>query len=116
MDILKEIIQLREKEQALNGKGFEQDAGRNTGTIIAYRPLDNDRHRFLGINLHGWNITISEKRTEEISGEPVEIEKDIEKTKLSDQQVVDLINGDDFTIKEMNRLINNLKARNIFKD
>ncbi|MCR1994531.1 hypothetical protein NSA31_22595 [Bacillus subtilis] len=116
MDILNEITYLREREQSLNRKGYEQDAGRNKGAIFAYKPIGDKRHRFLSVNLHGWNLTIEEEESVIVSGEVVKRNKVIESRKLSDEDVVSLINSDDFTLQEMNRLMNRLKAFGIIND
>ncbi|MED2969403.1 hypothetical protein ABE128_13225 [Bacillus subtilis] len=116
MDVLQEIIQLREREQSLNKAGYEQDGGRNIGAIIAYKPIGDKRHRFLGINLHGWNISIEEDENITVSGEVIKRRKVIERRKLSDKDVVNLINSDDFTLQEMNRLLNRFKAFDVIKE
>lgn len=117
MELLQEIIQLREIEQVLNKKAYEQDGGRNPGAIIAYKPIGDSRHRFLGINLHGWNISLEEKeQSVTADGEVIEKRKVIERRKLTDEDVVTLINSHDFTLQEMNRLLNRFKASGIFKE
>ncbi|MEX5835873.1 hypothetical protein D070_13305 [Bacillus velezensis] len=117
MDILQEIIQLREREQSLNKAGYEQDGGKNVGAIIAHKPIGDTRHCFLGINLHGWNISVEEEeKSVTASGEVIERSKVIEERKLTDEDVVNLINSDDFTLQEMNRLLNRFKALDILKE
>lgn len=117
LDLLQEIIQLREREQSLNKEGYEQDGGKNAGAIITHKPIGGTRHRFLGINLHGWNISVEEEeKSVTASGEVIERHKVIEERTLTDEDVVNLINSDDFTLQEMNRLLNRFKASGIFKE
>ncbi len=117
LDLLQEIIQLREREQSVNKTAYEQDGGRNPGAIITYKPIGDSRHRFLGINLHGWNISVEEEeKSVTATGEVIERRKVIERRELTDEDVVNLINSHDFTLQEMNRLLNRFKASGIFKE
>ncbi|WP_374973928.1 hypothetical protein, partial [Spongiibacter marinus] len=57
-----------------------------------------------------------EEKSVTATGEVIERRKVIERRELTDEDVVNLINSHDFTLQEMNRLLNRFKASGIFKE